>query len=289
MIDLHMHTKYSDGADTVIELLKKAEGKRLEIISITDHDEVSAHIELQNIEVEKYFTGRIVPGIEIRATYKGIIIEILGYGIDIQRIKNSKYIVSEVKEGKQEEHLENMKKIGRDIGLKFDESICTSETKVFASKVFGDEIFKHEGNKDIIEKYRLGANGSDFYRNGESNPDSIFYIENGLSEIKIIINEIHEAGGLAFMAHPFLYSFEDKLKTIEEILRNTNIDGLECYYYSFSEEQTKQLVDLCIKYNKYKSGGSDYHREGNLNRQMGIGRGNLNITYELVKDWIDKL
>ena len=38
MIDMHMHTTYSDGADSLIEVLKKAESLKLEYISITDHD-----------------------------------------------------------------------------------------------------------------------------------------------------------------------------------------------------------------------------------------------------------
>ena len=43
MIDLHIHTNHSDGTDSVEELLKKAEVKNLEIISITDHDSVGAY------------------------------------------------------------------------------------------------------------------------------------------------------------------------------------------------------------------------------------------------------
>ena len=38
MIDLHMHTIYSDGDKTAYEVLKMCEERRLEYISITDHD-----------------------------------------------------------------------------------------------------------------------------------------------------------------------------------------------------------------------------------------------------------
>ena len=46
MIDLHTHTNHSDGTDSVEELLLNAEKKKLEIISITDHDSVDAYYEL---------------------------------------------------------------------------------------------------------------------------------------------------------------------------------------------------------------------------------------------------
>ncbi len=42
-IDLHIHTNHSDGTDSVEELLRKAENKKLEIISITDHDQIGAY------------------------------------------------------------------------------------------------------------------------------------------------------------------------------------------------------------------------------------------------------
>ena len=58
MIDLHIHTTYSDGADILIEVLKKAEGINLEYISITDHDNCYAYNELKNIDVSKYYQRR---------------------------------------------------------------------------------------------------------------------------------------------------------------------------------------------------------------------------------------
>lgn len=43
MIDLHIHTSHSDGTDTVEELLKNAEKKHIEVISITDHDSIDTY------------------------------------------------------------------------------------------------------------------------------------------------------------------------------------------------------------------------------------------------------
>ena len=62
MIDLHMHTTYSDGSNTVEEVLEKAEKLKLEIISITDHDNCKAYKELKNEEIRSKFSGKIIPG-----------------------------------------------------------------------------------------------------------------------------------------------------------------------------------------------------------------------------------
>ena len=71
MIDLHIHTTYSDGADNLIDVLKKAEKNKLEYISITDHDNCNAYKELKKINIRSYYTGNIIPGIEIKCGYKG--------------------------------------------------------------------------------------------------------------------------------------------------------------------------------------------------------------------------
>ena len=60
MIDLHMHTIYSDGTENCISILKKCEEKRLDYISITDHNSVGAYFELENLDIKNYFSGTIL-------------------------------------------------------------------------------------------------------------------------------------------------------------------------------------------------------------------------------------
>lgn len=84
MIDLHIHSKYSDGTDSVVEILEKAQKRNLEYISITDHNTCSAYQELKNIEVKKYYKGKIITGIELNTIVLDIPIEILGYDIDVK-------------------------------------------------------------------------------------------------------------------------------------------------------------------------------------------------------------
>ena len=93
MIDLHIHTTYSDGADSLIEVLKKAEMNKLEYISITDHDNCNAYKELKSLDIKEYYNGTIIPGIEIKCGYNGRLIEILGYNknADIERVLNYGY------------------------------------------------------------------------------------------------------------------------------------------------------------------------------------------------------
>ena len=54
MIDLHTHTKYSDGTWDVQKLLQEAEKNNVELLAITDHDTVKAHLELEKLDYSKY-------------------------------------------------------------------------------------------------------------------------------------------------------------------------------------------------------------------------------------------
>ena len=60
MIDLHLHTTFSDGTWSLEQMLKEAEASGVDIISITDHDTVMPHKYLKNSDYSKYYSGEII-------------------------------------------------------------------------------------------------------------------------------------------------------------------------------------------------------------------------------------
>ena len=144
MIDLHLHTNYSDGTDSVKELLEKAEKQKLELISITDHDSVGAYFELEkHPEIRKKFSDEIVIGSEIKAIYDDINIEILAYGIDYKNINIKKEDRIKV----QNDILRHFINVAKNLGIKVDEDIevdITDSNKIFACWVFCDYILKYK-------------------------------------------------------------------------------------------------------------------------------------------------
>lgn len=291
MIDLHMHTNKSDGTDSVEELLEKAEKEQLEIISITDHDSIDAYYDLENEKIRNRFSGKIIIGAELKTFYKGVPIEVLAYGIDYKKIKIHKIKMYEL----QKKILEEYKKIGKKLGLKFDENIFISETdsmKKFASFTFASEILKYEENKNILFSIGPECDAATFYRVHASNKDSIFYYDESRESISLeeTLIRIHDAGGIAFLAHPYLYPYKNKEEIIEEIVKDFEIDGLECEYPLFSKQERDGLKKIATKYNKYMSGGTDYHAKNKPDILIGKGiKGNINITKDLIKLWINKV
>lgn len=287
MIDLHIHTTYSDGTDTIQELLKKAEEKKLEIISITDHDSIDAYLEIeQNPNLKTFFSGKIVTGCEFKTFYKGISIEILGYNFNYKKIKMPNLNQKEI----QEYYLKTFENILNRYGFKYNKEELfvdfNNPEKHYAGYIVAKELLKHPENALLIEQVG-GFDENTFFRKQQCNKDSIFFIDESkfFPEVSQVIEIIHEAGGLAFLAHPYLY-YTDNDKLIEDILSSTKIDGIECIYPLFSMEQRKKILEFARIYHKYTSGGTDYHAKNKPNIELGTGiNNNVNISKDFILEW----
>lgn len=287
MIDLHIHSNYSDGSESVKGILKEAEKRKLEVISITDHDTIKAYDELRMIDIKQYYSGTIISGCEMKCVYKNTPVEVLGYNIDIDKIRNFNNLGQEKYLNIQKRYLEHIKQAGKQIGLKFNDELDINMKRMqYASDIFEKEILKYPENMEILKKNHLEIKPN-FYRAQQCNPDSIFYIDETTSfpSMKEVIKEIHNAGGLAFLAHAYIYPFDNTLEIVEEMINTHKLDGIECYYSYFSNDQTQNLIKLCNKYNLYMSGGTDFHGKNRPDTQMGIGTGNLRIEKEIIENW----
>ena len=290
MIDLHTHTNISDGTDTVKELLENANNINLEVLSITDHDTTDAYYDV--IKLRDLFKGIIIPGVELKAYYDGMPLEVLGYGIDHTKININRNAVFDM----QVDCLEEFKNIGRSLGLKFDENIQVSKTdsrRKYASFTFAEELLKHKENESILLSIGPMFTQTEFYRVHASNKKSIFYYDESKLGITIekAIDMIHSAGGLAFLAHPLIYPYEkDKFEEIEHILKTYNLDGIEVDYPLFTQNDRIKLREIAKKYNKYISGGTDYHANNKPDIKLGTGiENNMTITKEDIKEWLNKV
>ena len=96
MIDLHIHSIYSDGSKTIEEILKICEEKKIEYISITDHNTVKQYYD-EALQNKNIFSGKVIKGVELNAVFQDKNIEILGYNITPDIIKNGVKIIIQKK------------------------------------------------------------------------------------------------------------------------------------------------------------------------------------------------
>lgn len=290
-IDIHIHTTYSDGDKTVEEVLKMCEERKLEYISITDHNTCKQYEdEALNKNI---FTGKIIKGVEMNATFKNKKIEILGYKIKKPKIIeewSKKFFSEEVLREQQEKSKRKLLDICDKKGLIYDEDKIEKNIPVtdYITIYIYKELIKHKENHEILGEFAESLNT--FIRKGLMNPDSEYYTgsDNAPEPLyKDVIDVIHRAGGLAFLAHPFEYRFNDTMSFIDELRKEKELDGIECFHPSADEVNMKILVEYAKRNNLYISGGSDYHGYKKPDVEIGIGKGNLNISKEFVEKWIN--
>lgn len=302
-IDMHTHTNHSDGSSTVENSLRKAEELKLDMISISDHNTVSAYDEIKKNNIRNLYNGKIVPGVEITTTYNGEVIEILGYGFDIKKMKNLltqnvySFYNKQIAESKL--NLATFKKYGVYFSPEFEKKMSEHPEELFdpnktsSRKAFLDEMKKYPQNaiffkdKEEMEKITL----RDFTRNIVYNPKSNLYVNQSplYPSLDKTIEMIHEAGGIAFLAHLYEYS-PTIAERLEDITDNHQLDGIECYYATFTKEQSDFLEEYCKKHSLYKSAGSDFHGyEVKPNNHMGLATEGEKMDKSIISEWIDKI
>ena len=291
MIDLHIHTINSDGEFATKEILEKAQERGLEIIAITDHDNINAYEDLNKLNIKEIYDGKIIIGAELAFVYEGKIFEMLGYGIDIEKIKNSEIIKrnSSYSTLEREKNILNkLKKVCDSLGIIYSQDLSVTIPNYLANDVLIDDILQYSENKKILDEMNI-LDRSTFYRKHICESSSPFFIDKteGKEDIFYITSLIHEAGGLCFLAHPFVYNLKDTKQTIEKIVSLGIIDGIECAHRRHKEEEIEFLIDYCNKNNLLKSCGSDFHIEKNC---LGFANnGKYKLNKELVEDWIEQV
>lgn len=284
--DMHIHTTCSDGTLTPSEILTLAKLRGLKKICITDHDTVDAYSELRKIQ-ETPFEGEIIAGCEFVCCMNGVAIEILGYGIDWKKAKRylSKHGVTESSICKTRvEYLHMLiEKYGITIG-NYDDLIKKCGQSHDMALFFAMQRDKKFVNLVKSENASLLKTFSNFIRYGIYNPESMFYKDMSIyyPKAEFIIKKIHEFGGMAFIAHPFLYG-DSMLSIIDGLAEK--LDGVECYHWSTQEPEKRQvLLNCCKKHKLMISGGSDYH--GKLEKETQ----RLELGYAYVPDkYFDKV
>lgn len=294
MVDMHIHTIYSDGDKTLEEILKKCEEKKLDYISITDHNTCKQYED--KALKEKIFSGKIIKGIEMNATLdNGKKIEFLAYNIKNSKIINewsNKYYSKEILREKFELSKQASLEMCKRAGLKYNLDNIKKDipiTDFFVVYLFY-EIIKYPENK--IKLGNLANSFNDFRRDGLDNPNSIYYVkikkEFPVPNFRDVADIIHKSGGLVFLAHPFEYKFEDTISFINELKEEIKLDGIECYHPSAEKDnRINILLDYAKNNNLLISGGSDYHGDKKPNIDIGIGSGSLKIPKEYIEKWAE--
>ena len=298
-IDLHTHTNCSDGVVSLDHSLKEAEGLGLSLFSVSDHNTVAAYSELA--ESRHLFSGAILPAVELSTTFNGDVIEILGYGIDIDKMSiligenYYSFYDKQVKEARLD--TEAMLAAGVTLDAEFARAMTEEPWTIFDPSHKTNrpyllaEIKRHPENARFFESEEefLALTPTKFSRNYLFNAQSALYSDQSSlsADLLTVLDMIKKCGGLSFLAHPFIYS-KNVISSLD-VIATIGLDGMECFYGTFTAEQKRFLFNFCEEKGLYKSGGSDYHGiKMRPTNPLGYSGGEK-IPHSLIEPWFQKI
>lgn len=251
--DLHMHTNRSDGHYSVEELIKLAKSAELDIISITDHDTISAIEEA--IEIGKFYGIEVIPGLEISSDFLDYEIHILAYFFDI----NSKELEEYLNFFRAERYKRAIRIINKLNSIGHSITIDDVLEVAGNSSIGRPHIAKAMVNRNIVSNFYeafnkyIGNCCIAYERKVHLSPQSACKI-------------ISDAGGLSFIAHP-----NNMHEDIIKILIESGIDGIEVVHPSHINHKTDYFRGIANEYFLLESGGSDFHG-GDRNDVSNLGK-----------------
>ncbi|MBT4805034.1 PHP domain-containing protein [Candidatus Woesearchaeota archaeon] len=266
-LDMHIHSTSSDGEDSPVEIVQKAYDLGLEMIAITDHDSISG---LESGRQKAPDLGvEFVNGVELSVSlyhqdYKEGInpmeIHILGYGFDDQNSELNR-ILKENQEYRQFRAGEIIFKLNSALFEEGKDQITNQEFRALQDNIEGS-IGRPHLAKLLIEKGVVQDKIEAFkkYLIKCNVPKKELTFEEGC-------NLIRQAGGDVYLAHPHGDKDYSIMKITEDIQAQEaiicgmapHLDGIECYHYDHTSEQSEQYVKIANTLGLRISGGSDHH------------------------------
>lgn len=261
MIDLHIHSRFSDGTDTIDDIIKIVKEKNIPAISLTDHDttygikEITEKVKNENIIV--------VPGVEISSVSNGHLIHMLGYNIDINNSQLQE-LLSLIGNYFKETFIEHYSYLVKNNLIDFDI----------------DKIIKYTDYKqsialpDILKA--MIADGAPYtlkdwpeFFHSKVNHYHGHFIEKFPVHPSETVEVIRQAGGTAVFAHPARIGTDD-LKEMELLLPH-GLGGIEVYYPYHNTELLERYEYFAAANNLLKTGGTDWHGKDLTTWNVEIG------------------
>ena len=271
-IDLHTHTTRSDGSATPEELIQLASSKRAQAVAITDHDTVAAIVEAR--AAADRFGIEFVAGIEISAEYSPGTMHILGYCIDEESMGLAEKLngLKKAREQRNPQIATRLQSLG--FGISYDEVAQIAGSEIVGRPHFARLMVERGYVASIQEAFDL------FLKK-----DAPAYVEKARLSPSDSIALIHEAGGIAVLAHPY----QLKLSCYEQVdelvgqLASLGLDGIEAIYSRHSAIERASYSRIAAHHGLLVTGGSDYHGSYKPDISIVSGLGDLNVPYALLE------
>lgn len=256
MIDLHIHSRYSDGDWGVGEVVAEAAWRGLAGIALTDHNGTWGNQEVEEAARQHELVS--VQGIEITARFEGADVHILGYAraFDEQMLQEGLATTRAGYEARVREMVERCQHHGYP-------KINFADIQARRTDHANPSYISYDVARQLMQVYQLAWDEARALttRGGACH---VSYGDWTLSPAAAIAL-LHQAGGQAFLAHPGIIIHEAGRATLDRllsVLRPATLDGIEVQHPFHEDVLIQELERYCEEHRLLVSGGSDWHGPG---------------------------
>lgn len=289
-IDLHIHTTCSDGVLNPYEVIDEAYKNNVKIISITDHDTISAYTE-DLIEYTKKKGIKLIPGIEISTKSNKCGIHVLGYNIDINNKEFSDILCG--LRSTRHKYLYDVSKKLESIGFILNVNTLDKIDAVTKAHIAND-VINNKNNKDNLIKYFNHIPNKGEFIETIMNEGCPCYVKKETITPSYAADIIRKYGGKPVLAHPVAYKYEDNLSCDEvlKILKSMNCHAIEGNYVYVDRNNNK--INEVKVWNKFaidnalvSTIGSDFHLSDGIRPVIGLANEEVDANIDDILSYIE--
>jgi predicted metal-dependent phosphoesterase TrpH len=263
--DLHTHTYRSDGTRSPAEVVDVALANGIEILAISDHDNLAAYFEIKTYADSKGVM--LIPATELSCAYEGVDIHILAYAFDAhdERVAVKLQRFRDARQTRGRRIVERLRAL--------DYNISSERVEQLAA---GGAVGRPHVARALVEAGYVASVSEAFDK--LLRPGKPGYVEKDRFAIDEAVELMHATGGVTSIAHPTLYPDHERI--VPQLL-DAGIDGIEVLHPDVNPEWRETYSNMARFRGKMLTGGSDDH--GSVKKTETLG------TIKVPEDWIGKI
>jgi hypothetical protein len=278
IVDLHIHTRCSDGGLTPDEVIEYAASRGLRAVAITDHDTIAGNAPALTAAARAGLEA--IPGVEISTHWEGITFHVLGYGMRrvSETVRRTFAFLEESRRQRNPRIAEKLRRLG--VEITFEEVVAEAGASLVGRPHFARVLLKKgavDSQQEAFDRY-LGRGAAAYVDKERLAPADACKV-------------IHEAGGVVVLAHPGLVEQDHpgRLPALLKELSVLGLTGIEAYYSRHTPGQTARYLELARRLGLIVTGGSDFHRRDEPGPDLGTGFGELRVPYSCFESLLRKI
>ena len=254
--DLHTHTYHSDGTRSPREVIDVARAHGIEIVCISDHDNLAAYFEIKTYADAQGVT--LVPGVELSCIYDGVDVHVLAYAFDAL----DERVAERLRQFRETRHRRGYLMVDRLRSLGY--TISADRVDELAA---GGAMGRPHVARALVEAGHVASVDEAFDKLlGAGKPG---YVEKERFRIDEAVALIRETGGVTSIAHPTLYPNGERI--VPQLL-DAGVDGVEVFHPEVDEASREAYSSVARFRGKMLTGGSDDHGTVKTKETLGTIR-----------------